>query len=104
MAQVTPIFKTGNMNDQNNYRPISVLPGMSKILEKYINFKLVKYLESQNLLYKHQYGFRKSRDSEVSVMDIITEIQENIDCNKKCALASLDLWKAFDTVDHKILL
>lgn len=103
-AKVSPIFKNGDKSNPNNYRPISVLPVLSKILEKIINKKLSYFLENKNLLFNNQYGFRKSRDSEVAAMDVITNIQLNLDNNKKCGIVSLDLCKAFDTVNHDILL
>ncbi len=58
LAKVIPIFKSGDQHSFNNYRPISLLPAFSKILEKTIATKLIKYLESQDLIYRYQYGFR----------------------------------------------
>lgn len=103
-AQITPVFKCNKTSNPNNYRPISVLPVMSKILEKIMNIKLTNFLEKQNLIFDNQYGFRKSRDTEVATMDVITNIQLNLDNDQKCGILSLDLCKAFDTVNHDILL
>lgn len=104
ISKVSPIYKDGNFSNPNNYRPISVLPSCSKILEKIMHTRLSNYFENKNLLFKGQYGFRKSRDTETAAIDIITNIQIKIDENKKCCILSLDLCKAFDTVDHNILL
>ena len=104
IAKVTPVFKTGNRTDPNNYRPISVLPVLSKIIEKFINNKLIKFLLNENLLSASQYGFRIFRDTEVAMADIVTDIQKKVDENKKCCLVSLDLRKAFDMVNPYFLL
>lgn len=104
IAKILPIFKNGDHFNCNNYRPISILPVFSKILEKIMNIKLSDFLESKKLLFTGQYGFRRSKDTEVAVIDVITDIQRNVDNDSKCCLLSLDLCKAFDTVNHSILL
>ena len=104
LARVTPIFKSGDCHDPNNFRPVSVLPALSKILEKVMHKKLNSFLEKNKILCDSQYGFRNSRDTEAAALDIVTDIQLKIDKNEKCCLLSLDLRKAFDTVDHNILL
>ena len=57
IAKIVPVFKAGNKKILNNYRPISILPAFSKILEKLASIRLIHFLESQDILYKHQYGF-----------------------------------------------
>lgn len=104
IAKVSPVYKNGKKTDLNNYRPISILPVISKILEKLINFRLFNFLEKNNLLYNGQYGFRRSKDTEAAVMDVVSNIQIQLDNDQKCTILSLDLCKAFDTVDHDILL
>lgn len=101
---ITPIFKQGDKNIISNYRPISILPTMSKILEKIINKQLVNYLESHNLLAKNQYGFRKKRSATDAVYDLVDCIVRKLDDGKKCITIFLDLAKAFDTVSTHILL
>ena len=59
IAKIVPLFKDGKKKKLNNYRPISVLPGFSNILEKLVSIRLIIFLESQNILYKHHYGFRQ---------------------------------------------
>lgn len=104
IAKVKPIYKSGSKDDMENYRPISLLPIISKIMEKTMNKRLHDYLEATKYLYKHQYGFRKSCDTESAVLDVVTEFQMQLDANKMCGLLSIDLRKAFDTVNHEILL
>ena len=60
IAKIVPVFKAGNKKILNNYRPISILPAFSKILEKLVSIRLIHFLESQNILDKHQYGFRQN--------------------------------------------
>lgn len=103
-AKIIPIFKSGNKELVTNYRPISLLPILSKIIEKIMNIRLVDFLEKSSFLFQGQYGFRKNSNSETAVMDIISDIHIKLDKNENCGIISLDLCKAFDTVDHKILL
>ena len=104
IAKVTPIFKNGDKEIISNYRPISVLPILSKIIEKVVNLRIQNFLINHHLLYANQYGFRKASDTETAVLDTISEIKMQIDKNYKCGIISLNLCKAFDTVNHKILL
>lgn len=101
---VTPVYKSGDRDDVNNYRPISVLPALSKIMEKLINNRLLNYLNKYNLLSKHQYGFRKGISTEDAILDLSTLLVKNMDNGKKCLTVFLDLKKAFDTVSVPILL
>lgn len=75
IARVSPIFKAGKKQDCNNYRPISVLPVLSKILEKVIQKKLSEFPGNINLLFSGQYGFRRSKDTEIAVNDVINNIK-----------------------------
>lgn len=104
IAKVLPLLKDGDKKEVSNYRPVSVLPVLSKIVEICVNQRLQVFLNSNNLLSKSQYGFCRDRDTETAVIDLISDIQLKIDSGQICALVSLDLQKAFDTVDHGILL
>jgi hypothetical protein len=103
-AIITPVFKQGNRDDINNYRPISVLPALSKVFEKLLNKRLIKYLENENLLAQSQFGFRAGKSTEDAVRDLTESIVGNLDKRKKCVGIFLDLAKAFDTVSIPILL
>jgi hypothetical protein len=100
---VTPVHKSGNKSDPNNYRPISVLTSISKILEKLINNRLVQYLNKFNLLSNSQFGFRKGKSTEDAILNLTTLISKEVENGKKCLATFLDLKKAFDTVSVPIL-
>lgn len=103
-AKVIPLFKTGDRHHFTNYRPVSLLPQFSKILEKLFSDRLDKFIEKHNLLTDSQYGFRTERSTSLALMELIEEITNCID-NKKIAVGVfVDLKKAFDTIDHSILL
>ena len=102
ISKVIPLFKNGNKLDPSCYRPISLLISLSKILEKAMFTRVISFLERFNLLHKNQFGFRSRR----STVDAIAKMSEKIrfaNTNACCAIF-LDLKKAFDTIDHQILL
>ena len=103
-SEVRPIYKAGDRNRISNYRPISILPALSKLLEKIINVRLVNYLEKNNLLSNRQFGFRKGKSTEGAVHMLTNYISKNLDKGKKCLSIFLDLSKAFDTISVSILL
>ena len=92
------------MNDISNYRPISLLPSISKILEKIIFKQLSTYLNEHKLLYDSQYGFRAGHTTELASIELIDKITQDLDKGKIPISIFLDLSKAFDTLDHVILL
>lgn len=104
VSKVSPLFKSGDKENPNNYRPISVPPVLSKIMEKIVNSRLVKFLNDIDFLYFNQYGFRESSDTTSATVDLVSDIQKNLNNKKKGAVVALDLRKAFDTVNHDILL
>ena len=87
-----------------NYRPISVLTCFSKLLEKFMVKRLTSFLNQNNVLSKHQYGFRKNRSTELAIIDFIDKITKAMDNGKFSIGIFLDLSKAFDTINHKILI
>ena len=104
IAKVIPILKSGDPRLPNNYRPISLLSNFSKIFEKIMSNRLLNHMEYHNLFSKSQFGFRKGH-STVHPMVLIDNFISDALNNKKYALAIFcDLRKAFDTVDHQILL
>ena len=103
-AKVIPVFKSGNKYDISNYRPISILSPISKILEKLIHYRIMSFLNKHNILISSQYGFRSKHSTEHALMDVVTQIYDNINNNEFTAVLFFDLKKAFDTVNHDILL
>lgn len=101
---IHPIHKSGSRDCVNNYRPISILPTLSKILEKVINKQLIKYLESNKLLSDNQYGFRRGRSTYDAVNQLTDKIVNKLEERKKVITIFLDLAKAFDTVSAPLLL
>lgn len=103
-AKVIPLFKAGDRCDIINYRPISILPAFSKIFEKVISFRLINYLEKNNLLTEHQHGFRGQRSTESAILEFVNNVYKCLDEKSYVVGVFLDLSKAFDTLDHKILI
>jgi hypothetical protein len=103
-ARVTAIHKSGDLNTLSNYRPISVLPLLSKIIEKHVHTHLYKYLTDHNLLHSAQSGFRANHSCESALTRLVDMWSKAINNNQMNGVVLLDLRKAFDLVDHKVLL
>lgn len=104
IANVIPIFKAGETSLPANYRPISLLSALSKVIEKVVNVRLIKYLEHNSLLAENQFGFRAGRSTEDAVTQLVDTVVGKMDKGQKCMGVFLDLAKAFDTVSRPILL
>ena len=104
IATVTPILKTGPTNDLKNYRPISILPIYSKILEKCICMRLVSYLTKHKILSPSQFGFQTGLSTTDAILKFIEKIYASLNSKFHSISIFLDLKNAFDTVNHKILL
>jgi signal recognition particle subunit SEC65 len=103
-CRVIPIFKSGDSEECDNYRPISLLSSISKVLEKIVAEKLTHHLIENDLLYLHQYGFLPNRSTEQNLIQIVNYISNAINSNMYCVGIFLDLKKAFDVCSHEILL
>ena len=103
IAQVTSIFKADDVNKLGNYRPISVLLCFSKLLERIMYNRLFKYLIPNEILYKKQFGFQEGHSTKHAII----QLTDQINSFKKIIFTFgilIDLLKAFDTVDHSILI
>ena len=103
-AEIRPIFKKGNKLLTSNYRPISILSPFSKIFEKHICTQLTNFMTKHNILHASQFGFRTNSSTEMAVSQIIEEITNKFQNGEYTCSIFLDLAKAFDTVDHEILM
>jgi hypothetical protein len=103
-CRVIPIFKAGNRLDCDNYRPISLLSSISKVLEKIVSEKLLHHLTANDLLYVHQYGFLPKKSAEHNLLHIVNFVTNALNEGNYCIGVFLDLKKAFDVCSHSILL
>ena len=103
-SYLSPLFKEGSLFDPSNYRHISVLAILSKILERHVHISFYNFLTENDLLSDSQFGFRKSRSCELAVTDLIDRLLINMDNRVLNGLLLVDLKKAFDLVNHSILL
>ena len=101
---MTALFKQGDKTDKDNYRPISILPTISKVIEKAVHSQLYGYLDSNNLLAVNQFGFTRARSTALALTQFTDEVLSNIGKGLVNGVVFIDLKKAFDTVDHVILL
>ena len=104
IGKVLPFYKSNDETELGNYRPISILPCFSKILERIVYNRLYKHLTSNNILYKKQFGFQKGHSTEHAILQLTDQISKSFEKNLFTLGVFIDLSKAFDTVDHDILL
>ena len=103
-AQVVPLFKGGEKDSRNCYRPISLLPALGKLLEKVVSIRTTAFLKKQKVFSSHQFGFREGFSTEYAILDIYEKLLHNLDKGLTSCAIFLDLAKAFDSVDHETLL
>ena len=104
IAKVLPLYKAGDEHEVSNYRPVSILTQFSKVLEKLFEKRLRKYIDNNKLLFDGQYGFRVNRSTGLALTEVVNTILNAIDNKKHCIGVFIDLKKAFDTVDHTLLI
>jgi hypothetical protein len=104
IAKITPVFKSGDKSNMDNYRPISLLSCFSKICEKIVANRLISFIDMQNLLSNNQFGFRKNHSTLHPMLKFTNFISNALNKKEHAIAIFCDLRKAFDCVDHKILL
>ena len=101
---VIPIYKnSGNKEEISNYRPISLINNLGKIIEKCIKDRLINFLSSNNILSENQFGFAEGRSTADAMYELIKEVTNELDSSSKTIAVFLDLARAFDTVSHLVL-
>ena len=104
LAKIIPVFKSGDRFKFSNYRPISLLSQFSKIPEKIFNKRLTSFIEAQHILSDGQYGFRSNHSTSLVLTEFVEKVTSAMDKYQTTISVFIDLKKAFDTVDHNILL
>ena len=104
VAKIIPIFKGGDRESVNNYRPVSLLPLPGKLLEKLVHSKITSFWDTNNFLTEHQGGFRKGYSTVSTIADLTDDLFQNINEGNTTLAAFVDLRKAFDIVNTNILL
>ena len=104
VAKVIPLFKKGLKTMLDNYRPISILPAISKAFENILNDQLYGYLSNSGIFSTNQFGFRRYQPTSAALLDSTNQWYSNMDKGLINIVAFLDLKKAFDTIDHDILI
>ena len=104
IAKIIPLFKNGDKSVFTNYRPVALLPQFSKILEKLFCKRLNEFIDKHDLIVNSQYGFRANRSTSSALLELVEDITTALDKNKYTVGVFIDLRKAFDTIDHTLLL
>ena len=103
IARVVPIHKSGSKRNMNNFRPISILPTLSKIFEKVMHRRMMSFIEKYNILYSEQYGFRNGKSTSDAILKFTDKCYDALNNKKSIISIYLDFSKAFDTINHQLL-
>ena len=103
-AVVTPTFKSGDKTKVENYRPLSILPAISKVMEYFMKDQLCEFLERNNLIADTQHAFRKGHSTTTCLLKLTEDIRLGMDEGKATGILAIDLSKAFDAINHTILI
>ena len=103
-AIIKALHKKDDPDDITNYRPISILPTLSKLLERAPTDQIVEYMEINNLLTRNQHAYRKGHSTQTCLVEVVNHLYKLIDKKKYTAIASLDLSKAFDSISHSLII
>ena len=104
LSKIVPLYKSGEKSIPDNYRPISLLPVISKVLEKLVFFRMVNHLEENKIVYLRQFGFRKGHSTTDAIMTLVGDILKCFESNLMILSVFIDLKKAFDMVPHNLIL
>ena len=104
VSKVTPVDKGGSQSDSSNFRPISTLSALTQVFEKLVYKQFINYIEKHDILFQFQFGFRKGHSTAQAVSEIADSLRNAIDSNLFTCGVFIDFSKAFDTVNHQILL
>ena len=104
ITNVVPLYKCDDPMLFNHYRPVSLLCTLSKVFEKVMYNRLIKFLEKLSMLYEYQFGFRRKRSTHLALITLIDKLTQAIEKGEYVIGVFLDFSKAFDTVNHEILL
>lgn len=103
-AKIVPVHKKGDMELPENYRPVSILPVLSKLLEIIIKNRILSFFKHHKIFCKQQHGFLTGRSVETALAEVLENIGKAFDGGQKCSIQACDLSKAFDSVSHSVLL
>ena len=104
LSKIIPLYKKDSREIMGNYRPVSLLCAMSKVFERVVYNQLYEYFKQHKLFHKNQYGFRDEHSTELASLELIDRILHDLDKKKNPIVVFMDLSKAFDTLNHAILL